>query len=264
MTISFFKYEGAGNDFILIDNRKNETELSAAMISAMCRRHFGIGADGLIMLEEDPAYDFSMRYFNADGREATLCGNGGRCVVAFARRLGLIDKKTVFSAADGVHHAQIISSSGKTSVVSLQMHDIGQWEKQNEDYIINTGSPHLVRFVEECSKTDVVSEGRKIRYSPPFRKSGINVNFVSVSNDTVEMRTYERGVEDETLACGTGAVAVALAVALRGKESPVTLNARGGELKVNFRFDGNRFTDIRLEGPATFVFEGIINIGEEG
>ena len=259
MNITFYKYEGAGNDFVMIDNRNIRSSFTIRQIAKLCDRHFGIGADGLILLENDKEHDFYMRYFNADGREATLCGNGGRCAVAFARKLELIERETVFRAADGVHTAHILAYE-QTAIVKLQMHDVDHWNKHGEDLVIDTGSPHYVKFVDNCGITDVTALGREIRNSEPFRNDGINVDFVSDHGTFLEMRTYERGVESETLACGTGAVASALAYALRGKNPPVKINALGGSLTVDFQFVNNRFTDISLTGPATFVFRGIINI----
>jgi len=257
----FYKYHGSGNDFILIDNRNGTLTLTEEETAALCNRHTGIGADGLILLENDLEHDFSMRYFNADGREASLCGNGGRCVVAFARRLGIINKRSKFSAADGLHGALVVAAGNNTDIISLEMRETDHWQKVSGDYVMDTGSPHLVRFVDDPDKVDVTGEGRKIRYGEPYGKEGINVNFVAYSHGKLEIRTYERGVENETLSCGTGAVASALAAALKNNmTSPVNLSAKGGELTVEFVFDGRKFSDIRLVGPATFVFKGEINI----
>ncbi len=260
MKIHFSKYHGAGNDFILIDNRKEELSLTVNQVEGLCNRHFGIGADGLILLEDSETVDFRMRYFNANGNEATLCGNGGRCITSFAHRLGVVDKGTHFRAIDGLHTATILSSSKKGDIISLKMNDVSHWDKAGKDFIFNTGSPHLIRFVDNLDDIDVVAEGRKVRHGKQFGDEGINVNFISLIDGHVKIRTYERGVEDETLACGTGAVASALAASFHNIKPPVTINAKGGELKVHFTKDKNTFTDIRLEGPAVFVYSGEINI----
>lgn len=260
MKISFSKYHGAGNDFILIDNRKGEYNFTVNQVAGLCDRHFGIGADGLIFLEESEIADFSMRYFNANGNEATLCGNGGRCIVSFAHRLGIINKNANFRAIDGNHSASILSSSIKEDIISLKINDVNYWDKSGNDYIFNTGSPHFVRFVDNIDDIDVVLEGRKIRFNKQFNNEGINVNFISLSAGIIKIRTYERGVENETLACGTGAVASALTASFHNFKSPVTIMAKGGKLKVSYKFDENKFTEIWLEGPASFVFSGEINL----
>jgi diaminopimelate epimerase len=260
MKINFSKYHGAGNDFILIDNRKDLYNLANSQVSHLCDRHKGIGADGLILLQESDKFDFSMRYFNADGKEASLCGNGGRCIVAFASHLGLIKNKTVFEAVDGKHEAGILSSSPDTDIVSLKMNDVKGWEMDGEDFVLDTGSPHYVKFVHDANMIDTVIEGREIRNSSTYAEKGINVNFVSKAGDGLKISTYERGVENETLACGTGAVAAALAASFKHFTSPLKLKAKGGDLLVSFNKDDDRFTDIWLEGPATFIFKGVINI----
>jgi diaminopimelate epimerase len=260
MKISFSKYHGAGNDFILIDNRKEILVLDADQIAGLCDRHFGIGADGLILLQESNNYDFSMRYFNSDGNEASLCGNGGRCIVSFARHLGIIEKETAFWAVDGKHEAIVKSSNDNVDIIDLKMNDVNEWELSGNDYIFDTGSPHFVRIINNVDDIDMIAVGRQIRYSDRFKDEGINVNFISLKNGLIKIRTYERGVENETLACGTGAVASALAASFYQIKSPVKVKAKGGELEVSFNFYKNKFTDIRLEGPVAFVFNGEINI----
>jgi diaminopimelate epimerase len=260
MIITFSKYHGAGNDFILIDNRKGLSDLSSSQVAQLCDRHKGIGADGMILLEESDKYDFSMRYFNADGKEASLCGNGGRCIVLFAHHLNLIQNETTFNAVDGKHEARILSSSQGTDIISLKMNDVEGWDVNGEDFVLDTGSPHYIRFVNDVDKIDTVVEGRKIRNSSAYAVNGINVNFISEAGDGLRISTYERGVENETLACGTGAVAAALAASLKHFTSPVKLKAKGGELLVSFNYDGIKFSEIWLEGPATFVFSGEIII----
>lgn len=273
--MKFWKYQGAGNDFIMLDQRENQWvgRSDTALIEQLCDRRFGIGADGLILLQNLPGYDFEMVYFNADGRESTMCGNGGRCIAAFAQHLGIVGKRCRFMAIDGEHEAIISPPSPDNGVglifqVELKMNDVKQVEKQGEAYILNTGSPHYVRYVENLEKTDMVAEGRAVRYSERWKNEGINVNFVSETPDRLrfyQIRTYERGVEDETLACGTGAVAAAIAIFLSegGKSGgfAIALKARGGDLVVNCFANGDgSFSNIRLHGPAVCVFEGDIEL----
>ena len=262
--VRFYKYHGTGNDFILIDNRSQSLVFeSLGQINLLCDRRFGIGADGLILLEESGSYDFRMKYYNSDGRESTMCGNGGRCLVAFANFLGIIGNSTRFEAIDGIHQAWITEIRDKISIVSLGMNDVKAIEKMNGAYVLNTGSPHYVSFCDSIQELNLVLEGRKIRNSDKFREPGINVNFITAHGNTFSMRTYERGVEDETWSCGTGTVAAAIAIELEGKshsENPVVIQTRGGILKVSFQKKNNEFTDIRLIGPAEMVYEGIIEI----
>lgn len=263
----FWKYQGAGNDFILVDQRNRQWlgRENTAQIARLCDRHFGIGADGLILLHEHPDYDFEMVYFNADGRESSMCGNGGRCIVAFARQIGISKDRYHFLAADGPHEALIASAKGQEAWVELRMSDVTHIEKNDpeEVFVLNTGSPHYVRFVPVLDGLNMVQEGRAVRYSDHFRDAGINVNLVQESAGNLRIRTYERGVEDETLACGTGVTAAALAKHLHRHLSPgeheVAVHAVGGNLKVRYRAnpDGS-FSDIWLCGPATEVFSGTI------
>lgn len=260
MKIQFYKYQGTGNDFVMIDNRqltfpKNDTNL----INTLCDRRFGIGADGLILLENDESTDFRMVYYNSDGNESSMCGNGGRCLVAFARQLGVIDNQATFIATDGLHHATI----DEKGIVSLQMKDVDTVEEHSNHVFLNTGSPHHVELVDDLKIFDVKNEGARIRYSELYGKSGSNVNFVSqLGNDRFAVRTYERGVEDETLSCGTGVTAVAIAMKATGKtdSSAITLDVEGGQLEVSFREKNGFYTDVFLKGPATFVFNGEINL----
>ncbi len=259
MKISFYKYQGTGNDFVMIDNRdhmisKNNTKL----VRHLCDRKFGIGADGLICLEnpDKEEDDFKMVYFNADGNESSMCGNGGRCLVAFARFLGIIQDSARFTAIDGPHEAII-----NKGIVSLKMQDVKEIS-ENEDFLfLDTGSPHHIIFAENIGAMDVRKKGADIRYSDLYKKEGANVNFVEpLSQDSFSVRTYERGVEDETLSCGTGVTAVALAAFKAGKTSSqkVTLVTQGGELSVSFKEENNGFSDVWLSGPAEKVFKGEI------
>ena len=254
MIIPFVKYQGTGNDFIVIDDRKRFFKAGeAGQIAYLCDRRFGIGADGLILIRNDVRYDFQMVYFNADGHEASMCGNGGRCAVKFAAQLGMISGRTEFRAVDGVHRAELVPEG-----VALGMSDVVGIESLGDDYFIDTGSPHFVRFVKSLNDFDVVGEGRAVRYAPKYREEGTNVNFVVETDSFLEIRTYERGVEDETLSCGTGATAAALVWASKKgiEKGSVSLLFPGGEVKVHWRSDGDRYTDIELAGPAEENFKG--------
>lgn len=268
MVLTFHKFHGAGNDFIIIDDREgvfgNQVIDLQKFIEFLCSRHFGIGADGLMLLQNSEVADFSMVYFNSDGFEGSLCGNGGRCIVAFAQTLGIVNTQTRFLAADGIHQAQINRYGNGTWDISLEMNDVNSVQLAKEGYLVNTGSPHLVIFSDKISEMNVFSEGRAIRYSAAFAKEGINVNFAEVlDSETILIRTYERGVENETLACGTGATAVALAAHASGFSNPTNqfvLQAQGGQLRVNFQPSENgNYTNIWLSGPAKKVFEGKID-----
>jgi diaminopimelate epimerase len=258
MKIKFHKYQGTGNDFVMIDNRqdvfpKNDVKL----IEQLCDRRFGIGADGLILLENDTETDFRMVYYNSDGNESSMCGNGGRCIVAFAKSLNVINNQTTFIATDGLHHA-LIQENG---IVSLQMKDVDQ-VKINTDYVfLNTGSPHHVLLIDDLVNYDIKTNGAKIRYSDLYGKAGSNVNFVKqISENHFALRTYERGVEDETLSCGTGATAVAIAMHAIGKTNAteIDIDVQGGMLKVTFEKQNDTYKKVHLIGLATFVFEGEI------
>lgn len=260
MTYTFYKYQGTGNDFVILDNRdltfpKNDTNL----INYLCDRRFGIGADGLMLLENDNATDFKMVYYNADGNESSMCGNGGRCLVAFAKKMGVIQDKTTFIAVDGLHHATI----NEDGLVSLQMIDVVD-VKVEEDYVfLNTGSPHHVQEVVDLKALDVKAVGSKIRYSDLYGQAGSNINFVSKSDENqFVIRTYERGVEDETLSCGTGATAVAIAMYELGKADAnvIGIQVEGGQLQISFKKEEGVYKDVHLAGPAQFVFQGEITI----
>lgn len=261
MELTFFKYEGAGNDFVVLDDRKMQfPEKRTDLVKFICDRRFGIGADGLMLLRPKNGYDYNMIYFNADGNESTMCGNGGRCLAAFAHKLGIIDRKAVFMAADGIHEAELLSED----YVRLKMIDVTNVETGQDFYYLNTGVPHYVKFLPSIEKLDVFSEGRKIRYSERFASLGTNVDFVQEFPDHIAVRTYERGVENETLACGTGIVASVICDGIRKGINHGTyssnVQAQGGQLKVTFFRNDNLITDIWLEGPAKFVFEGKISL----
>lgn len=265
MQLTFHKYEGAGNDFILLDDRSGELlpHLTPDRVARLCDRHFGIGADGLMLLRPAPApYDFEMVYFNADGSGSTLCGNGGRCIVRFAADLGIERSVYRFLASDGPHEATV-TPSGE---IALGMQDVEGVRRVGADYEVHTGSPHYLRFVDSLDDIDVVGEGRSVRHSPAYQERGINVNFVRETDQGLEIATYERGVEDETLACGTGVTAAAIGALSRAdapqKDGPfrIPVRARGGDLSVTGERSGQRFTKLQLVGPATFVFTGTITL----
>jgi diaminopimelate epimerase len=260
MKIEFHKYQGTGNDFILLDNRENAYGgLTAKQVHFLCSRRFGIGADGLIMLNNKANFDFEMKYFNADGNIGSMCGNGARCLLKFASMLGIKKDKYNFSAADGAHEAEI-DLNGE---VRLKMKDVKGVEFSYTHYILDTGSPHYVKHVRDAMQVDVVNEGRAIRNSKEFEEEGINVNFVETLNDdTIYVRTYERGVEDETLSCGTGVVASALISAHNDNGfNRVEVKTSGGKLSVEFdKVSEKEFKNIWLSGPAELVYEGEINI----
>ena len=263
--MQFHKYQGTGNDFIILDDRaRHFDETDQARIAALCHRRFGIGADGLMLLREKAGYDFEMVYFNADGAPSSMCGNGGRCLVAFAKYLNVIQDKAYFLAVDGPHEA-LVAPDG---TVRLKMIDVAApqpAEVGEEDVFLHTGSPHHVHFLDPhealpLAEFNVFAAGHDIRYDQAYDPTGTNVNFVQVPADPTHpwfVRTYERGVEDETYSCGTGVTAVALAASQRGAASPVHLSTPGGQLEVSFetRPDGS-FTNVWLSGPAVRVFEG--------
>ena len=257
MDLTFYKYHGAGNDFVIVDNRQGLFPAdNISYIEWLCDRRFGIGADGLMLLEDYPDFDFKMRYFNSDGREASMCGNGGRCIVAFARYLGMIASKTEFIAVDGPHEAVIFEDGD----VNLKMSDVSDVSVDGSEFILNTGSPHFVRFVETLEGLDVYAEGRAVRYGDRFREKGINVNFVKQEGMHLTVYTYERGVEAETLACGTGITASALSAAIRNGAGNGTFSvkAKGGNLSVSFEKTETGFTNVWLKGPAAYVFQGTV------
>ncbi|MCU0356104.1 MAG: diaminopimelate epimerase [Cyclobacteriaceae bacterium] len=259
MKLHFFKYQATGNDFILIDNRSGELRLSVEEIRLLCDRKFGIGADGLMLIEPHPSLSFSLNYYNSDGSQS-LCGNGSRAAVCFASRLGIVSDNASFIAYDGAHDAQLLTNG----LVRLNMNDVHEVIYFNQDVFIDTGSPHYIRFVDDVKNYPVAEEGRSIRYNAAFaERNGTNVNFVELlPGNTIYVRTYERGVENETLSCGTGVTAAALAASQHGYTSPVTVKTPGGDLSVEF--EKNRtdrsFTGIYLIGPAKMVFQGDLEL----
>ncbi|WP_281613358.1 diaminopimelate epimerase [Flammeovirga sp. SubArs3] len=257
--INFWKYQGAGNDFIMIDDRENTFDITDhEKVAFLCHRRFGVGGDGLILIRLKEGYDFEMVYFNADGHLGSMCGNGGRCAVRFAHTLGLFDTDTSFWAADGSHEATL--DDQKT--VHLKMNPPGEIENNSDHYFMDTGSPHYVRFEKDITNFDAVAEGKAVRYNDRFAKEGTNVNFAEVTGEqALSVRTYERGVEDETYACGTGVTACAIAANIElGMQSPIEIKVLGGILGVGFQkvSEGN-YTDIILSGPATPVFKAEID-----
>lgn len=259
MRIHFYKYQGAGNDFVIADNRDKKIQLNTSQVAFICDRHFGIGADGLMLLEPAAGYDFRMVYYNSDGNESTMCGNGGRCITAFAQMLGIIKEEANFIAIDGPHHATI----DKQGLVHLGMQDVHHIAFQDGFTVLNTGSPHYVTAVDDVDNVDVFARGKEIRNTEIYQPKGINVNFVQDTGDALKVRTYERGVEDETLSCGTGVTACAIATVHKATGSfdrPVL--TPGGALRVIFKKSSpESATDVVLIGPAVLVFEGYIDVG---
>ncbi len=259
MNIQFYKYQGTGNDFVMIDNRNNFfPKDNHKLINHLCDRRFGIGGDGLILLENDDNQDFKMLYFNSDGNQSTMCGNGGRCLVAFAKQLKIIENQTTFLAIDGLHYATI----DKNNIVSLQMKDVNHLKIKDNYVFLDTGSPHHIEMVENLKDFNVKENGAKIRYSNLYGTAGSNVNFISqVSENEFSIRTYERGVEDETLSCGTGATATAIGMNAIGKttSNQITINIEGGKLEISFTKNDATYSNVFLKGAAKMVFEGNIN-----
>jgi diaminopimelate epimerase len=253
MIIEFYKYQGTGNDFIMIDDRESTFDISDnKLIAALCERRMGIGADGLILLRNHPSLDFEMIYFNSDGNQSSMCGNGGRCIIDFAAMLEVIKTETTFMAIDGEHKGQFLGDT-----IALQMQDVAEIVGEGDGLVLDTGSPHYIEMVDDLKYIDVNKEGRRIRNSAPFKKEGINVNFVQDSAE-IEVRTYERGVEEETLSCGTGVVATALAMHYANciGENLVNVKTKGGELTVSFEEFNGGYKNIWLSGEASMVFAG--------
>ncbi len=264
MEVQFFKYQGTGNDFVMIDDRiikigNNEEYSSTEKIKNLCDRRFGIGADGVIFLQNSDEYDFKMKYYNSDGHESSMCGNGGRCIAKFAKQLGMVGNSCVFEAIDGRHEAKIADEQ-----VSLQMKDVNGIQARASFTVLDTGSPHLVTIIDQdLDAMDVDHAGYEIRNSVPYRQDGINVNFVEVlANDHLKVRTYERGVESETYSCGTGVTAASIALAKSSDDRQVyDIETLGGSLQVSFiKPTDDQARDIWLTGPAALVFQGVIDL----
>ncbi|MBS1558255.1 MAG: diaminopimelate epimerase [Bacteroidetes bacterium] len=253
MLLPFSKYEATGNDFVMIDNRDKKFSLDKNQIVKICHRKFGVGADGLMLIENHASLDFNLTYYNSDG-SVSLCGNGSRAAVKMASSLGIVNGKATFLAYDGIHEAEVL----KNGIVRLKMNDVGTVKKERDDFFINTGSPHFIRFVKDVKNFPVFDEGKKIRYSEAFKPNGTNANFVEILGPhSIFVRTYERGVENETLSCGTGVTAAALAFFYKKGASPVSISTLGGTLSVEFKpAEALHFTDIFLVGPAEKIFEG--------
>ena len=261
MKVHFFKYQATGNDFVLINNLSGHYSFSTDQIKTICDRKFGVGADGLMLIEKHPSAHFNLQYYNSDGSQS-LCGNGSRAAVNMAASLGLINGKARFEAFDGLHDAELQTGG----VVRLKMNDVHEVKQIDNDFFINTGSPHVIRFVTDLKNFPVFENGKTIRYEKQFSPGGTNVNFVEIlARDTIFVRSYERGVENETLSCGTGVTAAALAASYRNLSSPVLVKTLGGDLKVEFKtcLSGRQtclFEDIYLIGPAKLVFEGDLEL----
>lgn len=260
MKIYFYKYQGTGNDFVILENRDNQYDnLTTEQVKHICNRRFGVGADGLMLLSKDDKLDFKMVYYNADGHESSMCGNGGRCLVKFASHQGMFKITYRFMAVDGIHEADI----DMHGMVRLKMQDVNQVDYHSGHAVLNTGSPHFVKFASNVEDIDVVETGREIRYSKQFEKEGINVNFVETTDaDGIYVRTYERGVEDETMSCGTGVTASALVNAHNENGfNRVEVKTPGGHLSVEYnKIDDEHFDNIWLCGPAELVYKGEIEV----
>lgn len=258
----FYKYQGAGNDFILIDGREIIPELNAQQIKAICDRNFGVGADGLMYLLKNDQFDFEMKYFNSNGIEGSMCGNGGRCIVSFAFDRGIEQPGFRFLASDGEHLAEILKSKENFKLIKLQMQDVTDIKDIDDHLVLDTGSPHHLTFCNSIAKKNVAAAGKAIRYSKKFKDNGINANFIEQNGNHLFVRTYERGVENETLACGTGVTAAAIGAYLNSpnKFNTYQIQTLGGILKVSFQENNQCFTNIFLEGPAEYVFEGSIQV----
>lgn len=261
MEIRFCKYHGTGNDFVIIDQLNDEFDLDTDQIKSICQRRFGVGADGLMYIRRSKDCDFTMVYYNSDGNESTMCGNGGRCISHMYMDIygKKSDEEISFEAIDGIHYAKRINNE----IISLKMSNVPKQTVFGDDYILDTGSPHYIKVVDNIDEINIAKSGSSIRYSDAFRNDGINVNFLEFRDDAIKVRTYERGVEAETFSCGTGVTACALIASIQADKnikSPVAIITRGGELKVSFESYEGGFQNVWLTGPATKVFEGVINI----
>jgi diaminopimelate epimerase len=259
MNIKFEKYHGAGNDFIIIDSKDLANPIEAKQIELLCHRRFGIGADGVMIIKESQTHDFEMQYFNSDGYEGSMCGNGGRCIAHYANRYKYAKKKMTFLAIDGIHHAEIVNET-----VLLGMNDVSNIIEYKDGLFIDTGSPHFVKFVDNIDKIDVFSEGKYLADDKRFAPARTNVNFIEFNVNLSKIATFERGVEAETLSCGTGSVAAAIGIShkLLNNNSKINLSAKGGNLSVSFDKIENTYKNIKLSGPTKFVFSGQIDLAK--
>ncbi|MGI6290968.1 MAG: diaminopimelate epimerase [Bacteroidales bacterium] len=257
--LEFYKYHGAGNDFILLHDPDKTFDTRPNYIYQLCHRRLGIGADGLILIHSHHRkdIDFEMRYFNADGYEGSMCGNGGRCALAFAKKMQIIADEGVFIGVDGAHYGKIINEKGNLAEISLQMKNVENIGNFEDGFFLDTGSPHVVKFVENIKNIDVITEGKRIRHHPHFPK-GTNVNFVEINDNYLFVRTFERGVEDETLSCGTGVTASSLSYSMKKNINTVNVKTLGGEFNVSFQKKNSSFKNIFLQGPTCFVFKGFL------
>jgi len=264
MLVHFSKYHGTGNDFVMVDGRELDTTFfDQSFIQSICHRRFGIGADGLIVVEKSEGYDFTMKYFNADGKEGSMCGNGGRCIAAFAHQLGIAGTETTFEGIDGIHFASILPDGD----IRLKLSDVTGIHKLEDGYLLDTGSPHFVKYVLNLDQIEMELEGKEIRHQSRFGEKGVNVNFVEAAKgrETLFVRTFERGVEAETWSCGTGVTAAAICSYFHFKSDKVTyrVSTKGGDLQVNFQPGPNlHFSDVYITGPASHVYDGAIHAGD--
>ncbi|MEN8200981.1 MAG: diaminopimelate epimerase [Bacteroidota bacterium] len=262
MIVHFSKYHGTGNDFVIIDGRDQDTShFTSGLIHRLCDRRFGIGSDGLIILEEGDLADFKMRYFNADGREGSMCGNGGRCITAFAHHLGICGSEAAFEGMDGMHSASLLPNGD----IRLKLKDVNAIKPDEDGYLLDTGSPHFVKFVNGLDQLDVAQEGKEIRHQARFDPGGVNVNFVETGSNPgqISVRTFERGVEAETYSCGTGVTAAAICSYFRQKTDIISydIQTRGGNLNVSFSVQNHsNFTNVYLTGPVIQVYNGSMEL----
>lgn len=260
--INFSKFHGAGNDFIMINAIKEQLLLSEELIYRMCDRRLGIGADGLILLMPSDNHDFKMKYYNCDGKESTFCGNGGRCIAAFAHYQNIIKETVSYEAVDGIHKAKVTAISPNEYHVELTMRDILSYKLNDDSLLIDTGSPHYVKRVDDLDNLDIIKTGAQIRYDKNISKDGVNVDFLLNKDGKIHIRTYERGVENETLACGTGVTASAMAASLWYGGNDIDIYTQIAKLNVRFNKVNNTFKNVVLSGPATHVFDGIFIFAE--
>lgn len=260
--IKFSKFHGAGNDFIMINAMEEQILLSEELILKMCDRRTGIGADGLIMMSPSENHDFRMRYFNCDGKESTFCGNGGRCIAAFAYQQKVIGNKATYEAVDGIHNVIVTEKSCSEYYVELTMRDIMSYQLSDDTLLIDTGSPHFVKKTDDIDEIDIINKGAEIRYDKNISADGVNVDFLSCKDGKIRIRTYERGVENETLACGTGVTASAIAASLWFGGNDIDVYTRIAKLNVRFDKDKGQFKNVVLSGPATHVFDGMFIFAE--